>query len=120
MELAYAAADLVVCRSGANTVCELTAVGLPRRLRARCRSATGSSGSTPPTSSRPVADSSVDDASFTPDWITDNVVPSRGDGERLLAMGTARRRSGSVTPTTRWPTWCTARTRRGRLTRERC
>ncbi|MDQ2781455.1 MAG: UDP-N-acetylglucosamine--N-acetylmuramyl-(pentapeptide) pyrophosphoryl-undecaprenol N-acetylglucosamine transferase, partial [Actinomycetota bacterium] len=29
MELAYAAADLVVCRSGANTVCELTAVGLP-------------------------------------------------------------------------------------------
>ena len=29
MELAYAAADLVVGRSGANTVCELTAVGLP-------------------------------------------------------------------------------------------
>ena len=29
MELAYAAADLVVARSGANTVCELTAVGLP-------------------------------------------------------------------------------------------
>lgn len=29
MDLAYAAADLVLCRSGANTVCELTAVGLP-------------------------------------------------------------------------------------------
>ena len=29
MDLAYAAADAVVCRSGANTVCELTAVGLP-------------------------------------------------------------------------------------------
>ncbi len=29
MELAYAAADLVVARSGANTVCELSAVGLP-------------------------------------------------------------------------------------------
>lgn len=29
MELAYAVADLVVCRAGANTVCELAAVGLP-------------------------------------------------------------------------------------------
>jgi UDP-N-acetylglucosamine--N-acetylmuramyl-(pentapeptide) pyrophosphoryl-undecaprenol N-acetylglucosamine transferase len=29
MDLAYAAADLVLCRSGAGTVCELTAVGLP-------------------------------------------------------------------------------------------
>ena len=29
MDLAYAAADLVVGRAGANTVCELTAVGLP-------------------------------------------------------------------------------------------
>jgi UDP-N-acetylglucosamine--N-acetylmuramyl-(pentapeptide) pyrophosphoryl-undecaprenol N-acetylglucosamine transferase len=29
MELAYAAADLVLCRSGANTVAEVAAVGLP-------------------------------------------------------------------------------------------
>jgi UDP-N-acetylglucosamine--N-acetylmuramyl-(pentapeptide) pyrophosphoryl-undecaprenol N-acetylglucosamine transferase len=29
MDLAYAAADLVLCRSGANTVCEITTVGLP-------------------------------------------------------------------------------------------
>lgn len=29
MDLAYAAADLVLCRAGANTVCELTTVGLP-------------------------------------------------------------------------------------------
>ncbi|MGV1008789.1 MAG: undecaprenyldiphospho-muramoylpentapeptide beta-N-acetylglucosaminyltransferase [Dermatophilaceae bacterium] len=29
MDLAYSVADLVVCRAGASTVCELTAVGLP-------------------------------------------------------------------------------------------
>ena len=29
MDLAYAAADLVLCRAGAGTVCEVTAVGLP-------------------------------------------------------------------------------------------
>ncbi len=29
MDLAYAAADLVLCRAGANTVCEVTTVGLP-------------------------------------------------------------------------------------------
>ena len=34
MDLAYAVADLVVCRAGASTVCELTAVGLPGGLRA--------------------------------------------------------------------------------------
>src|SRR3712207_7530450 len=36
MDLAYAAADLALCRSGAVTVAELSAVGLPavfRRLR---------------------------------------------------------------------------------------
>jgi UDP-N-acetylglucosamine--N-acetylmuramyl-(pentapeptide) pyrophosphoryl-undecaprenol N-acetylglucosamine transferase len=88
MELAYAAADLVVCRSGANTVCELTAIGLPavyvplpigngeQRFNAADVLAAGGG-------------LVVDDASFTPEWITDNVVPLAGDGERLLAMGSA-------------------------------
>ena len=88
MELAYAAADLVVCRSGANTVCELTAVGLPavyvplpigngeQRFNAADVLAAGGG-------------LVVDDAAFTPEWITDNVVPLAGDGERLLAMGDA-------------------------------
>ncbi len=88
MELAYAAADLVVCRSGANTVCELTAVGLPavyvplpigngeQRFNAADVLAAGGG-------------LLVEDAVFTPEWITDNVVPLAGDGERLLAMGSA-------------------------------
>ena len=32
MELGYAAADLMLCRAGANTCAELAAVGLPARL----------------------------------------------------------------------------------------
>ncbi len=70
MDLAYAAADLVVCRAGANSVTEAAAVGLPaifvplpigngeqehnarpgrRRRRRRCWSTTPTS---PPTGSR--------------------------------------------------------------------
>ena len=33
MDLAYAAADMMLCRAGAMTVAELSAVGTPRRLR---------------------------------------------------------------------------------------
>ncbi len=52
MDLAYAASDFVVSRSGAGMVCELTAVGLPSVL---CRTlwATASSATTRRTSSTP-------------------------------------------------------------------
>jgi UDP-N-acetylglucosamine--N-acetylmuramyl-(pentapeptide) pyrophosphoryl-undecaprenol N-acetylglucosamine transferase len=88
MDLAYAAADLVVCRSGANTVCELTAVGLPavyvplpigngeQRFNAADVIAAGGG-------------LLVDDATFTPEWLTDHVIPLAQDGDRLLAMGDA-------------------------------
>ena len=68
MELAYAASDLVVARAGANTVCELTAVGLPavyvplpvgngeQRLNASEVVAAGGG-------------LLVDDAAFTPAWV---------------------------------------------------
>ena len=69
MELAYAAADLVVCRSGANTVCELTAVGLPAVYVPAARSATASSGSTRPTSSPPVVASSSTTRRSPREWI---------------------------------------------------
>ena len=84
MELAYAAADLVVARSGANTVCELTAVGLPavyvplpvgngeQRLNAADVVAAGGG-------------LLVDDADFTPEWID----------AHLLGLA-SRRASGSL------------------------
>ena len=43
MDLAYAAADFALCRAGAMTCAELTAVGLPAAY-VRCRTATASSG----------------------------------------------------------------------------
>ena len=42
MQLAYAAADFALCRAGAMTCAELTAVGLPR-FTCRCRMAMASS-----------------------------------------------------------------------------
>ena len=88
MDLAYAAADLVVARSGANTVCELTAVGLPavyvplpvgngeQRLNAAAVVAAGGGVL-------------VDDAAVTPAWVGDVVRPLALDEARLAAMATA-------------------------------
>jgi UDP-N-acetylglucosamine--N-acetylmuramyl-(pentapeptide) pyrophosphoryl-undecaprenol N-acetylglucosamine transferase len=88
MELAYAAADLVLCRSGANTTAELTAVGLPgayvplphgngeQRLNAEPVVAAGGG-------------LLVDDAACTPEWVTATLVPVLADGARLAAMAKA-------------------------------
>ena len=88
MDLAYAAADLVVARSGANTVCELTAVGLPavyvplpvgngeQRLNAAAVIAAGGG-------------LLVDDAAVTPAWVGDVVRPLALDADRLATMAAA-------------------------------
>jgi UDP-N-acetylglucosamine--N-acetylmuramyl-(pentapeptide) pyrophosphoryl-undecaprenol N-acetylglucosamine transferase len=85
MELAYAAADLVVARAGANTVCELTAVGLPavyvplpigngeQRFNAADVVAAGGG-------------LLVDDRELTPEWIDQVLIPLLGDGARLHEM----------------------------------
>lgn len=88
MDLAYAAADMVLCRSGAMTCAELAAVGLPaayvplphgngeQRLNAQ-----------------PVVDAGggmlVDDAALSGDWIEQNVIPVLTDPERLHHMSAA-------------------------------
>lgn len=88
MDLAYAAADLVVARSGANTVCELTAVGLPavyvplpvgngeQRLNAGAVVAAGGGVL-------------VDDAAVNAPWVGDVVVGLATDRARLETMATA-------------------------------
>jgi len=88
MDLAYAAADLVVARAGANTVCELSAVGLPavyvplpvgngeQRLNAADVVAAGGG-------------LLVDDAALTQDWVQDRLLPLLADPVRLSAMAAA-------------------------------
>ncbi|GLZ53365.1 undecaprenyldiphospho-muramoylpentapeptide beta-N-acetylglucosaminyltransferase [Actinomycetospora sp. NBRC 106378] len=93
MDLAYAAADLAICRSGAMTVAEVSAVGLPaiyvplphgngeQRLNAL-----------------PVVDHGggllVEDADLTPERVVELVVPLLTSGERLSAMSVGARRTG--------------------------
>ncbi|MGE5694794.1 MAG: undecaprenyldiphospho-muramoylpentapeptide beta-N-acetylglucosaminyltransferase [Candidatus Sericytochromatia bacterium] len=88
MDLAYAAADLAICRSGAMTVAEVSAVGLPavyvplpigngeQRLNAL-----------------PVVNAGggllVDDEDLTPDFVAHTVADLLIDAPRLAAMTTA-------------------------------
>ena len=88
MDLAYAAADLVVARAGANTICELTAVGLPgvyvplpicngeQRLNATDVIAVGGG-------------ILVDDTDLTPQWVDNILVPLVTDGSRIAEMADA-------------------------------
>jgi UDP-N-acetylglucosamine--N-acetylmuramyl-(pentapeptide) pyrophosphoryl-undecaprenol N-acetylglucosamine transferase len=88
MAAAYSAADAVVCRSGANTVCELTAVGLPavyvplpigngeQRLNAEPVVAVGGGVL-------------VADQMFTPDWVRQHLLAWLADRDALRAAGAA-------------------------------
>jgi UDP-N-acetylglucosamine--N-acetylmuramyl-(pentapeptide) pyrophosphoryl-undecaprenol N-acetylglucosamine transferase len=93
MDLAYAAADVVVCRCGAGTVCEVTTVGLPaayvplpvgngeQRLNAQ-----------------PVVDAGgallVDNADCTPEWVRAVLIPLLAAPDRLATMAVAASRFG--------------------------
>ncbi|WP_433347883.1 undecaprenyldiphospho-muramoylpentapeptide beta-N-acetylglucosaminyltransferase [Microtetraspora malaysiensis] len=93
MDLAYSAADLVLCRSGAMTCAELTAVGLPaayvplphgngeQRLNAQ-----------------PIVQAGggimVDDADLSAEWIVRMLLPILQDPERVAMMSEAAFRMG--------------------------
>ncbi|TLF99593.1 undecaprenyldiphospho-muramoylpentapeptide beta-N-acetylglucosaminyltransferase [Nocardia cyriacigeorgica] len=93
MDLAYAAADAAVCRSGAMTVAEVSAVGLPavyvplphgngeQELNARPVAAAG--GGT-----------IVADSRLTPSYVIDEVIALLTDPARLTEMGRAAAGAG--------------------------
>lgn len=88
MHLAYAVADVVVCRSGAGTVCELAALGLPaifvplpigngeQRLNASGLESAG-------------AALIVDDSTFDESWVRQNLIPLLGRPQDLARMAKA-------------------------------
>lgn len=88
MDLAYAAADLVVCRAGANTVTETAAVGLPA-VFVPLPIGNGEQD----LNARPVVDAGggllVQDGAFTPEWAQETLPSLVGDRERLEAMSHA-------------------------------
>lgn len=85
MELAYAAADLVVCRAGAMTCAELAAVGLPA-VYVPLPIGNGEQE----LNARPVVDAGggllVDDAAFDAAYVRATVLPLLADAARLEAM----------------------------------
>ena len=93
MDLAYAAADLVVCRSGAMTCAELTAVGLPG-IYVPLPIGNGEQVG----NSRPIVDAGGglqrSDELLTPEWLTATVMSVVQDERRLEAMSHAAYRMG--------------------------
>lgn len=88
MDLAYAAADLAVARAGANTVCELSAVGLPAvyvplpvgngEQRLNAAAVVGAGGGL-----------LVEDSAVDADWVRSAVLGLLLDADRVAAMGAA-------------------------------
>lgn len=94
MQYAYAAADFVICRSGAMTCAELTAVGLPAAyvpLPLR--------GGEQRHNAEPIVAAGgglmIDNADLTAQWIEREVIPRVTDSETLARMSSAARSAGS-------------------------
>lgn len=88
MDLAYAAADLIVCRAGANTVTEVAAVGLPAAF-VPLPIGNGEQAH----NANPVVQAGgallIDDAALTPAWIDNVIIPLVSHPVRLAAMSRA-------------------------------
>jgi UDP-N-acetylglucosamine--N-acetylmuramyl-(pentapeptide) pyrophosphoryl-undecaprenol N-acetylglucosamine transferase len=93
MDLAYAAADAVLCRCGAMTVAEVSAVGLPA-VFVPLPFGNGEQAF----NAKPVVDAGgammVKDEDLTPAKVEELVVPLLTDADRLAAMSSAARGFG--------------------------
>ena len=88
MDLAYAAADAIVCRAGSNTVTEVSGVGLPA-VFVPLPIGNGEQA----LNARPVVEAGgallVSDAAFTPEWASAQLPALLRDETRLAAMSRA-------------------------------
>lgn len=88
IDLAYAAADLIVCRAGASTVTEVAAVGLPAAF---VPLPIGNGEQV--FNANPVVQAGgalvIDDEAFTTSWVDRVVIPLISDPERLATMSQA-------------------------------
>lgn len=93
MDLALAAADMILCRSGAMTVAEVSAVGLPA-IYVPLPHGNGEQE----LNARPIVDAGggviVPDAELTPQRVAREVVPIMRDDKRLAAAGRAAAQAG--------------------------
>ena len=86
IDLAFACADLVICRAGAGTVCELTALGLPAvyvplpigngEQRFNAQPVVAADGGI-----------IVNDSDFTPEWVRGHVAELLDNPQRLHELG---------------------------------
>jgi UDP-N-acetylglucosamine--N-acetylmuramyl-(pentapeptide) pyrophosphoryl-undecaprenol N-acetylglucosamine transferase len=88
MHLAYAAADAVLCRAGANTVTEVSGVGLPA-IYVPLPIGNGEQA----LNARPVIDAGggllVADGDLTPAWVSENIPALLTNPLRLAGMARA-------------------------------
>ncbi len=88
MDLAYSAADAVLCRAGSNTVFEVSGLGLPA-VYVPLPIGNGEQA----LNAQPVVDAGggimVADADLTPDWVRAHMPALLTDADRLRTMGAA-------------------------------
>ncbi|MGB2719299.1 MAG: undecaprenyldiphospho-muramoylpentapeptide beta-N-acetylglucosaminyltransferase [Rhodococcus sp. (in: high G+C Gram-positive bacteria)] len=93
MDLAYAAADLAICRSGAMTVAEVSATGLPA-VYVPLPHGNGEQE----LNARPVVDAGggilVSDATLTEQYVSETVVALLADTEKIATMSRAAAGAG--------------------------